>query len=472
MVIASAESLVGAVRDSGLFAPAAVEALARAVAPFGDDTQGAIKHVVERELVPVYQLRKVIHGKTADLIVGPFVVLDKLGEGGMGKVYKARDTRTGRIAALKVVRPQLLANPVIRGRYEREVRAALSLRHPNIAAAYEAGEAGGKVYLALEFVDGIDLARLVRTYGVLPVPEACEYLRQAALGLAHAHAQGVVHRDIKPGNLVVAGERHHPDATEPAVVKLLDMGLVRSVGLDDELAGDLTRAGTVVGTPDYMSPEQAKNSSLADHRADLYALGGAFYFLLTGKPPFPVGSPIEKLLKHQLDPPPPIQAVRPDVPDELARLINRLLAKKPEDRPQSAADVAAALWPLTKFTPESAKVRLSGTVPVPSKSDKAETGSVASADTVSPPGPGVRLPKRRPRQAPMDQPSVAETAPVPPTPPTPEVVKVPPAAPAPVGEPVDEDEEPRREVPGWLVALVSAVFAAVTAVVAWKMMGR
>ncbi len=328
MVIASAESLVDALRDSGLFAPAEIDALARELLPFADDMPGALRHVVEHELVPVYQLRKVIHAKTADLIVGPFVVLDKLGEGGMGKVFKARDTRTGRIAALKVIRPHLLANPIIRGRYEREVRAALSLRHPNIAAAFEAGEVGGKVYLALEFVDGIDLARLVRTFGVLPVPEACEYLRQAALGLAHAHSKGFVHRDIKPGNLVVAGERHHPDATEPAVVKLLDMGLVRNVGLDDEGGGDLTRAGTVVGTPDYMAPEQAKNSSLADHRADLYALGGAFYFLLTGKPPFHVGSPIEKILKHQIDPPPPLQAIRPDVPDDLARLVARLLAKR------------------------------------------------------------------------------------------------------------------------------------------------
>lgn len=468
MVIESAESLVDALRDSGLLPPAELDALAREVAPFGADTQAALRHVVEHELVPVYQLRKVIHGKTADLFVGPFVVLDKLGEGGMGKVFKARDSRTGRVAAIKVIRPYLLANPVIRGRYEREVRAALSLRHPHIAAAFEAGEAGGKVYLALEFVDGIDLARLVRTFGVLPVPEACEYLRQAALGLAHAHAQGFVHRDIKPGNLVVAGERHHPDATEPAVVKLLDMGLVRDVGLDDE-GGDLTRAGTVVGTPDYMAPEQAKNSSLAGPQADLYALGGAFYFLLTGKPPFHVGSPIEKILKHQIDPPPPLQAIRPDVPDELARLVARLLAKRPEDRPESAADVAAALWPLTKFTAESATVRLTGGAPALSPADKAETGSVASVDTVSPPGPGsgVKLPKRRARQVSMDEPSVAESAPAePPTPPTPVEVSVP------VEEPADEEEAPRAEWPGWVVALVSAAAGVALGIAAWKAIGR
>jgi serine/threonine-protein kinase len=218
MQIASAESLIDALRDSGLFAPAAVDLFARELTPFGDDTQAALKHLVQHDLIPVYQLRKVIHGKTADLFVGPFVVLDKLGEGGMGKVFKSRDVRSGRVAAVKVVRPHLLSNPIVRGRYEREVKAALTLRHPNIAAAYEAGEVAGKVYLALEFVDGIDLARMVKTFGILPVPEACEYLRQACLGLAHAHAQGFVHRDIKPGNFVVSGERHHPDATEPAAV--------------------------------------------------------------------------------------------------------------------------------------------------------------------------------------------------------------------------------------------------------------
>jgi eukaryotic-like serine/threonine-protein kinase len=469
MQIASAESLVDALRDSGLFAPAAVEALARDLAPFGADTQAALRHLVENDLVPVYQLRKVIHGKTADLFVGPFVVIDKLGEGGMGKVFKARDVRTGHIAALKVIRPHLLTNPVIRGRYEREVRATLTLRHPNIAAAFEAGELGGKVYLAMEFVDGIDLARLVRTFGVLPVPEACEYLRQAALGLGQAHARGFVHRDIKPGNIVVAGERHHPEATEPAVVKLLDMGLVRSVGLDEEgpPGTDLTRVGTVVGTPDYMAPEQAKNSSLADHRADLYALGGAFYFLLTGKPPFAVGSPIEKILKHQLDPPPPLQAIRPDVPDDLARLVARLLAKRPEDRPGSADEVAAALLPLTEFTPGTVEVRMTGPMPAlnPMMTPEAlsETGSVASSDTVSPSrhGSGPRVPRRP--ELPVDQASVAEAPADAPTPATPVLIELP----AP-----ESEEYAVRGWRVWAIAVVSAAAGVAFGIAAWTALGR
>ena len=442
MQIATADSLLDALRDSGLFAPAAVEALARALAPFGDDTQAALRHLVEHDLVPVYQLRKVVHRKTADLFVGPFVVLDKLGEGGMGKVFKARDVRSGRVAAVKVVRPHLLANPVVRGRYEREVKAALALRHPNVAAAYEAGEVGGKVYLALEFVDGIDLSRLVKTFGILPVPEACEYLRQAALGLAHAHAQGFVHRDIKPGNFVVAGERHHPEATEPAVVKLLDMGLVRTVGFEEEgpSGTDLTRAGTVLGTPDYMAPEQAKNSSTADHRADLYSLGGAFYFLLTGKPPFPVGSPIEKILSHQHDPPPPLQAARPDVPDELARLVARLLAKNPADRPGSAHEVAAALEPLARFTADSAAVRFATPNGVVGP-EGVDTGGGGSSQTVPPssPGEGIDLPRQLADESQCDPDG-------PPTPPTPILVELP-------------AREPAEAAGGWRVWAVAALAA-------------
>src|SRR5262249_27648078 len=155
----------------------------------------------------------------------------------------------------------------------------------------------------------------------------------------------------KPSNIIVSGERHVPEAEGPAHVKILDMGLVRGGGFDeDDADADLTRAGTVVGTPDYMAPEQAKNSSTGDHRADLYGLGCTFYFLLTGKPPFPDGSPIEKLLKHQVDPPQPLQALRPDVPNELAQIVARLMAKEPAERFASARELAEALEPLTGYS--------------------------------------------------------------------------------------------------------------------------
>jgi serine/threonine-protein kinase len=350
MQIQTAEDLIAALRGSSLFTPEQVSALARELAPLGDDPQVLMRHLVHRERITLYQLRKVLHGKSAELFLGPYVISEKLGEGGMGKVYRARHTRTDREVALKIVRSNLLSNPTVRRRYDREVKAATSLQHPNIVGVFDADELDGRVFLAMEFVDGIDLARLIREYGVLPVPEACEYVRQAALGLQHAHERGLVHRDIKPSNIIVSGERHIPDAAGPAFVKILDMGLVRAVGFDTGDGGpDLTRAGTVVGTPDYMSPEQAKDSRTVDRRADLYSLGCAFYFLLTGKPPFHEGTAIEKLLKHQVDPPPPIQAARPDVPAELAAIVSRLMSKKPDDRYATAAELAAELAPLTVY---------------------------------------------------------------------------------------------------------------------------
>ena len=168
---------------------------------------------------------------------------------------------------------------------------------------------------------------------------------QAALGLHHAHQAGFVHRDIKPSNIVVAGERHIAGATEPAVAKILDMGLIRSVGLEEGGPDglDLTRSGTVVGTPDYMAPEQSKNSSTVDHRADLYSLGCTLYYLLAGRPPFPDGNPLEKIIKHQLETPLPLQALRPDVPTPVAEVVARLMAKSPDQRYPTALAAAEAL---------------------------------------------------------------------------------------------------------------------------------
>jgi serine/threonine-protein kinase len=309
-----------------------------------------MRHLLQREWMSLYQLRKVFHGKAAELHVGPYVLVEKVGEGGMGKVYRALGRSDRRSVALKIVRPILLANPVIRKRYEREVETALTLKHPNIVEVFDAGEIDGRHFLAMEFVDGIDLSRLVKEFRALEVAETCEYGRQAALGLHHAHLAGFVHRDIKPSNIVVAGERHLPDATEPARVKILDMGLIRSVGFESggPEGNDLTRSGTVVGTPDYMAPEQAKNSSAVDHRADLYSLGCTLYFLLAGRPPFPDGNAIEKIIKHQIEAPLPLQALRPEVPTPVAEVIARLMAKSPADRYASALDAAEALAPLAR----------------------------------------------------------------------------------------------------------------------------
>jgi serine/threonine-protein kinase len=198
----------------------------------------------------------------------------------------------------------------------------------------------------MEYVEGADLSRLIKENGSLPYQEAAEYIRQSALGLQHAHQRGLIHRDIKPSNLLVSGERALPGTDGIAHVKILDMGLVRSI-LDDPVGTELTRDGTVVGTPDYMAPEQAKNSSKVDARADLYSLGCTLYYCLRAQPLFPEGSPIDKLLRHQLDPPPDIRKARPETPPGLAKVLEKLLKKNPNDRYQTATEVAVALQPFT-----------------------------------------------------------------------------------------------------------------------------
>ncbi|MBA4186479.1 MAG: hypothetical protein C0467_00530 [Planctomycetaceae bacterium] len=347
MQITTVDALIQALHDSKLLSPEQLEVAVQHFAPVRDTFASVLKSLVERKHLSVYQLRKVIHAKAEELFLGPYIIVDKLGEGGMGRVYRARHVRMGREVALKIIRPNLLSNPIIRGRYQREVEAAGTLRHPNIVCVDDAGEANGKYYMAMEFVDGVDLSRLMKDHRTLEITEACEYVRQAALGLQHAHENGFVHRDIKPSNIIVAGERHVAHAKSPAIVKILDMGLVRPLGYEDVPgAAELTRAGTVVGTPDYMAPEQAKNSSCVDARADLYSLGCTLYYLLTAQPPFPDGSPIEKLLKHQLDPAPSARVLRPDIPEAVDAIIACLTAKKPEDRFPSAAAVVQAISPL------------------------------------------------------------------------------------------------------------------------------
>jgi serine/threonine protein kinase len=348
----TADQLLQALRDCGLHSPDQVSFAERTVAAGGEPAQIADALQTAGVLTP-YQARKVKIGRVGELIFGPYFILDKIGEGGMGKVYKAIHVKDRQVVALKVVRPQLMTNRVVLRRYKREAAAAGALDHPNIVSLYDADEVNGRYYIAMEYVDGLDLARMMKMYGNPPISglpqyqEAAEYIRQVAVGLAHAHGRGMVHRDIKPSNILVYGSRALPGTAGEATVKILDMGLVRGVFDEESSRSELTRDGTVVGTPDYMAPEQAKNSSGVDARADLYSLGCALYFLLKGQPPFPDGSPIDKLLRHQLDPPPDIRTSRPDVPAGLAAVIDKLLKKDPAERYQTAEEVAVALSPYT-----------------------------------------------------------------------------------------------------------------------------
>ena len=267
-----------------------------------------------------------------------YEVLRELGQGGMGVVYLAQNTLMGRLEVLKVVSGHLVKRRGILERFLGEIRNAAKLHHPNIVAAYSAQRLGESFVLSMEYVEGFDLARLVKARGPLRVANACNYIHQAAVGLQHAHEHGMVHRDIKPGNLMLTRQGNR------AVVKLLDFGLAK-VQSEGAVDGGLTHEGQMLGTPDYIAPEQISNARCADIRADIYSLGCTLYYLLTGKPPFQGNSLYDILQAHHSMDATPLNQVRPDVPVQVAAIVAKMMAKEPERRFQEPREVALALKP-------------------------------------------------------------------------------------------------------------------------------
>jgi serine/threonine protein kinase len=322
-----------------------------------------------------------------------YEILAVLGQGGMGVVYKARQLSLDRVVAVKVIRPESLAHDDAVRRFRREAQSAAKLSHPHIVTVYDAGQVGKQHYCVMEYVEGVDLQRLVDRGKPLAVATACAYVRQAALGLQHAHERSLVHRDIKPANLIVS----NPSASDGGSVKLLDLGLARLSQSDAEggLATSLTEPGLFLGTVDYVAPEQAVNSRNADIRSDLYSLGCTFFFMLTGRPPFPGETLLEKLDKHRFEPPPSIERLRADLPSGVADVIRKLLAKKPADRFQTPADLAAAVEavhrrsgvlasPLAKQTAAQSTVKVPAVCVVPTFRETAcMTGHTATVWSVT-----------------------------------------------------------------------------------------
>jgi serine/threonine-protein kinase len=362
------------------------------------------KALVQRGWLTVYQINQLLSGHGTELILGGYHILDRLGQGGQSQVFKARHSENGWLVALKVIRTEILESAEARQQFLQEMEAMAQLDHPNVVQFWDAGEAGNTFYCAMEHVEGTDLGKVVRLAGMLSPAEACDYARQTALGLQHAHERTLIHRDIKPVNLILtvpsgpppdlfaARAGAAPSAPGP-LIKILDWGLACLRPPSERRAGPANGTPTraIIGTADYLSPEQARNADLADIRSDLYSLGCTLYFLLTGQPPFPGGSLMQKLIQHQQAEPAPVESLNPDVCPALAAVVRRLLAKQPEDRFQTPAALALGLSPFLRKPG-------SGVIPVRREvrpALPAETKTVAD-DT---PMPGALRPQARPGTA-------------------------------------------------------------------------
>jgi serine/threonine protein kinase len=355
MLLSPVEHLVQAVKALPLLDTTQKAELDQSLRARFAEPKALAQELLRRGWLTSFQVNQVLTGRGAGLVLGQYVLLERLGEGGTGQVFKARHQHMNRTVAVKVIRKELLADPEVVKRFYREIRVISQLSHPNIVHALDAGPVGQVHLLIMEHVEGTDLGRLVKQRGPLSVGEACDYVRQAALGLQHAHEKGLIHRDIKPSNLFLTSGPGAPGAgpgKEPAfrraLVKLLDLGLARCLhNGDGELTATLTPAGPVtMGTPDYMAPEQAIDFHHVDIRADIYSLGCTLYSFLSGQAPFADGSVAQKLVLHQLKDPKPLERFRSDVPPALTALLRRMMAKEPNDRPRTPAEVAAAIAPL------------------------------------------------------------------------------------------------------------------------------
>lgn len=294
-----------------------------------------------------------------------YQLLDKLGEGGMGAVYRAQHLRLKRTVAVKILPSNRLSDPQSVARFEREMEVLGQLNHPHIVQALDAGEHDGRHYLVMEYVEGLDLGVIVKTQGPLSIADACQAISEAALGLQYAHEHGYVHRDIKPSNLMVAKRNSTTDGS--AHVKILDLGLARALESAPTAlkgAAELTATSQVMGTLDYMAPEQGGDAHQVDIRADIYSLGATLYKLLTGHSPFAEHGhkpPLQRLMAMAAGDPPPVRSRRADIPASLAAIVHRMLGKRPDDRFTTPVEVAAALEPFCDGADLSALLGASAT---------------------------------------------------------------------------------------------------------------
>ncbi|MFO0964922.1 MAG: serine/threonine-protein kinase [Gemmataceae bacterium] len=333
--VASVDALLDLIRDSGVVEAQEMDAFLAT----HENTAGPkalANALIEASLLTPFQAKHLLAGRKRGLMLGQYRILEQIGKGGTAQVYLAEHRKMRRKVAIKVLPPFYADDEEALSRFYREARAIAALDHPTIIKAHDVACEGDIHYLVMEYVEGTSLKDHLEKRGPLPIAEATAYIDQTLSGLQHAFERGLIHRDIKPGNLIL--ER-------TGCIRILDMGLVKFFEEnDDTLTRDLSK-GAVLGTADYLSPEQALSCHEVDVRSDIYSIGATFYTLLAGEPPFHHSKLTQKLMDHQFNDPPPLGKRRRDVPPGLCALIMRMMAKKPEDRFQTPAEARDALAP-------------------------------------------------------------------------------------------------------------------------------
>ncbi|MFO0813168.1 MAG: protein kinase [Gemmatales bacterium] len=334
MPVATSNQFLETLRRSGLIEESVLDEALSSYTGTTEEPARIAEYLIQRKLITSFQAKSLIAGRTKGLIIGAYRILDKIGSGGMGVVYLAEHDKLMRRVAIKILPEDKTRDKLALERFYREARAAAALDHPNIVKAYDVSDFQGLHYLVMEYIDGANLQKYLDTKGPLPWKTAVNIVLQCCKGLQHAHERNMVHRDIKPANILVdkAGQ-----------VKILDLGLARSFQMNqDNLTQELSDGKDVMGSIDYIAPEQAIANNAVDIRADIYSLGATVYCLITGKPPVE-GTTAQKLLQHQMQMPPMIHTIRPEVPEAISHVVAKMLAKRPEHRYQTPLELANSL---------------------------------------------------------------------------------------------------------------------------------
>lgn len=387
-VPATADDLVLLIRKSGLVDERKLTAFLNSHQKDGvltSEPKKVVATMVREGLLTFFQGEQYLLGKWRGFTLGKFKLLERIGVGGMGQVFLCEHTFMRKRMAVKVLPPTKAEDPVSLGRFYREARVASGLEHPNIVRTFDIDQDGPLHFLVMEYMDGTSLLEIVKRFGPMNVARACHYIRQACCGLQYAHSRGMIHRDIKPGNILVDRQ---------GVAKLLDMGLARFYHDEQDQLTLKYDDKNVLGTADYVAPEQTRDSRNIDIRADVYGMGATFYYILAGQPPFPEATIAEKLIAHQTKKPTPLRDLRSEIPQGVARIIEKMMAKDPKDRYQTPQEVVDALevWTQQPIDPPPADE-------MPRLSPAATEAMFATAKTAPTPAPAPAPAAREPAPA-------------------------------------------------------------------------